>query len=153
MCLTLFIRDEEEGGEGGAGEELAELEVEAGGAGDDAISGAEALPDYYASPVNPGNLLRWGEERAGEFAAYDEFDPRREIEVNDDGEHVVGGDYAREFLLNFDPMEGVPMVEASRTIIPKLHEHQVEGLSWLARHLFAEQQPRRQAHDGLRPEA
>ena len=34
-------------------------------------------------------------------------------------------------LKPIDPMEGVPMVEASRTIQAKLHEHQVEGLSWL----------------------
>lgn len=29
------------------------------------------------------------------------------------------------------PMDGVPLVEASRTIQAKLHEHQVQGLSWL----------------------
>jgi len=34
-------------------------------------------------------------------------------------------------LKRIDPMNGVPIVEASRTIQAKLHEHQVEGLSWL----------------------
>ncbi|MEX2149864.1 MAG: LEPR-XLL domain-containing protein [Steroidobacteraceae bacterium] len=61
-----------------------------GGSGEDAISGAEALPLYYDLPFNPGNILRYSTV-TGEFAEYDEFDPRREIEG---------------FILNFDPTEG-----------------------------------------------
>ena len=79
-----------------------------GGAGDDAISGAEALPEFYEAPNNPGNLLRYSEERAGEFAAYDEFNPLRKILVNEDGVFTSEDDpEAREFILNFDPNEGL----------------------------------------------
>jgi Ca2+-binding RTX toxin-like protein len=86
-----------------------------GGYGDDAISGGEALPlsylqtadangnltgiaesDYY-QPYNPGNTLRFNPidpsgthpprqvGRTGQFALYDEFDPRRKILLNADG--------------------------------------------------------------------
>ncbi len=68
-----------------------------GGAGDDAMSGAEALPQFYNDPQNTGDVLRYGQQREGEFAAYDEFDPLRKI--------LVG---ANEFLLNFDAGEGDP---------------------------------------------
>jgi Ca2+-binding RTX toxin-like protein len=67
------------------------------GAGDDAVSGAEALPSFYAAPSNPGNVLRYGEDKAGEFAQYDEYDPWSK---------VVG------FLLNFDKTEG-PLVAST----------------------------------------
>ena len=91
-----------------------------GGSGDDAISGAEALsevavelfPDNgvsdasrtdsviiitgYDNPVNPGHLLSYEALRAEEFAAYDEFEPRKRI--------IVDG---KEFLLNFATNEGV----------------------------------------------
>ncbi len=63
-----------------------------GGSGDDAISGAEALPEFYAAPVNDGDVLRYSALKAGEFAAYDEFDPLHKVEG---------------FLLNFDASEGV----------------------------------------------
>src|ERR1041385_3451774 len=61
-----------------------------GGAGDDAISGAEALPTFFARPVNPGNVLGYN---AGprEFRDYDEFNPLKRI----DG-----------YFLNFDKTEG-----------------------------------------------
>jgi len=80
-----------------------------GGAGDDAISGAEALPDYYNSPYNPGNLLRWSEDRAGEFAAYDEFNPLSKILIDDTGAWTYGYSNvtSREFYLNFNADEGV----------------------------------------------
>jgi Ca2+-binding RTX toxin-like protein len=76
-----------------------------GGPGDDAISGAEALLEYYASPSNSGNVLRFGEEKAGEFAAYDEYDPWRKILVDDEGVFTIDGSGV-EFLLNFDHTEG-----------------------------------------------
>jgi len=75
-----------------------------GGAGDDAMSGAEALVEYYEAPDNPGNLLRWGEDREGEFAAYDEFDPLRKILVDATGAHTLDPT-GREFLLNFDAQD------------------------------------------------
>ncbi len=85
-----------------------------GGPGDDAISGAEALSysflqtedangnltgihesDWY-HPYNPGDALRFNPidpntkhpkiaGRTGDFALYDEFDPRRKILLNADG--------------------------------------------------------------------
>ena len=61
-----------------------------GGSGDDAMSGAEALPDFYAKPVNSGFVLGY-DPSSGEFAAYDEYNPRTRIEG---------------FLLNFDHLEG-----------------------------------------------
>ncbi|MFH0882471.1 MAG: Calx-beta domain-containing protein, partial [bacterium] len=62
-----------------------------GGAGDDAISGAEALQEFYDNPVNDGDVLGYSENKAGEFAAYDEYDPLKKI---------------NGFLLNFDATEG-----------------------------------------------
>ncbi|MEO6494544.1 MAG: hypothetical protein ABIP99_17070 [Ilumatobacteraceae bacterium] len=86
-----------------------------GGAGDDAISGAEALTVGYAQhfdsagnpvglefidfahPWNPGDVLHFGADtnawhsnnhnalRLGEFLLYDEYDPRRVILFNGDG--------------------------------------------------------------------
>ena len=76
-----------------------------GGAGDDAISGAEALQEYYDNPVNNGNYLRWGEERAGEFAAYDEYDPRSRVMVDANGVFDWSGN-GTEFVLNFSANEG-----------------------------------------------
>jgi Ca2+-binding RTX toxin-like protein len=78
-----------------------------GGAGDDAISGAEALPEFYAEPWNPGDVLGHGRVRPGEFDAYDENSPRTKIFVNDLGVFTTPEDpTAREFLLNFDRAEG-----------------------------------------------
>ena len=92
-----------------------------GGAGDDAISGAEALTSGYAQhfdsagnpvgleyidfahPWNPGDVLHFGADtnawhsnnhnalRLGEFLLYDEYDPRRVILFNGDGTLWKGG--------------------------------------------------------------
>ena len=60
---------------------------------------------YYDAPVNPGDVLRFGEYRAGEFGAYDEYDPWSKVYWDPaTGEFVTDGDV--EFLLNFDHMEG-----------------------------------------------
>lgn len=76
-----------------------------GGDGDDAISGAEALPMYYDAPVNPGNILKFGVYRAGEFGAYDEYDPWSKVYWDSaTGEFVTGGTV--EFPLNFNHEEG-----------------------------------------------
>jgi len=61
-----------------------------GGSGDDAISGAEALPEFYGAPGNPGNALGY-DPATGTFDAYEEFTPL---------EKIAG------FLLNFDATEG-----------------------------------------------
>jgi Ca2+-binding RTX toxin-like protein len=68
-----------------------------GGAGDDAISGAEALPVFYGNPSNSGDVLAYNEV-SGEFDAYDEFDPRTKI---------------AGFLLNFDHTEGPTVTSAT----------------------------------------
>ncbi len=92
-----------------------------GGAGDDAVSGAEALSVGYAQhfdavgdpvgleyidfahPWNPGDVLHFGadtnawhsnnhnELRLGEFYLYDEYDPRRVVLFNADGTVWKGG--------------------------------------------------------------
>ena len=115
-----------------------------GGSGDDAISGAEALDHAYVptyndttgeavavldlgyavagvTNTNPGDVLAYNPEnikskfRAGEFALYDEYEPRREVLLTPDGElykgtkelpDVEGVNYF-PFLLNFDETEGV----------------------------------------------
>ncbi len=69
-----------------------------GGAGDDAMSGAEALPSFFAAPFNPGNVLAYGMHKTGEFANYDEYDPWRK---------VAG------FLLNFAANEGPLVADAT----------------------------------------
>lgn len=80
-----------------------------GGPGDDAMLGGEALAQYYASPLNPGDVLGWSNlnkhNRAGEFAAYSEYEPRRKILVDTNGVFVADGSGV-EFLLNFDQNEG-----------------------------------------------
>lgn len=113
-----------------------------GGSGDDAISGAEALPIAAAGvpdavqpssvagipgvvavtnlvisgfdrPYNPGNILGFepvdadGQHsahrtRVGEFALYDEYNPLRRIVLA-----ASGSTQTYQFLLNFDPTEGV----------------------------------------------
>lgn len=117
-----------------------------GGSGDDAISGAEALPNAYVpiydasgnpigilnlgysavgfpATVNPGDVLAFNPAdldgrhlnnrfRAGEFALYDEYDPRRQVLLTSTGElykgtgGTEGVDYF-QFLLNFNKDEGV----------------------------------------------
>ncbi|MHC4281808.1 MAG: hypothetical protein ACYSWZ_02365, partial [Planctomycetota bacterium] len=134
-----------------------------GGSGDDAISGAEALPEAYVpvydgegnptgvlnlgydavalpSPVNPGDVLAFNPVdvdgwhtnnrlRAGEFALYDEYDPRRMILLTPTGElyketgGVEGVDYF-QFLLNFDETEGVVRPAG---IVPKATGQQTEN--------------------------
>jgi Ca2+-binding RTX toxin-like protein len=82
-----------------------------GGAGDDAISGAEALggepplAEYYDKPFNPGDVLRFDYTTTGEFAEYDEYDPRREIFYGPGAPFAVGS----EFILHFAHQEG-PLV-------------------------------------------
>jgi Ca2+-binding RTX toxin-like protein len=78
-----------------------------GGAGDDAMSGAEALELYYDNPFNPGDVLRFSEV-TGEFAEYDEFEPRLEIFYGANGGDAPDGyEIGAPFLLNFDPAEGM----------------------------------------------
>jgi Ca2+-binding RTX toxin-like protein len=60
-----------------------------GGSGDDAMLGAEALQEFYAAPINPGNVLRFGQDVAIEFPDYDADNPRAKIEP---------------FLLNFETL-------------------------------------------------
>jgi len=73
-----------------------------GGDGDDAISGAEALALYYNAPANPGDILKFGVSRAGEFGAYNEYDPWSKVYWDPaSGEFVTDGTGV-EFLLNFD---------------------------------------------------
>ena len=79
-----------------------------GGSGDDAMSGAEALPQYYDKPFNPGNVLRYSSV-TGEFAEYDEFEPRLEIIYS--GDAPLGYSAGAPFLLNFDHTEG-PVVSS-----------------------------------------
>src|SRR5262249_21452653 len=106
-----------------------------GGSGDDAISGAEALPlsytqvqdaglnvtgiaktDYF-HPFNPGDALRFNPidpnarhpniaGRTGEFALYDENDPLRQILLNLDGT-LNKTSTGVQFFLNFNQNEGV----------------------------------------------
>jgi len=77
-----------------------------GGAGDDAISGAEALAAFYSAPENSGDELAYGLIKAGEFAAYSEFDPWHKVLVDTDGVYDPTGG---EFLLNFDAFDtGAP---------------------------------------------
>ncbi|MEX0673385.1 MAG: calcium-binding protein, partial [Gaiellaceae bacterium] len=110
-----------------------------GGSGDDAISGAEALAEAYGQlydasgalagivridftrPHNPGNALTFGADgdswqddrlgRTGEFALYDEFDPRRKLLLEDDGRAAKDGTGV-EFFLNWLRTDG-PAVASS----------------------------------------
>jgi len=79
-----------------------------GGDGDDAISGAEALAEYYDNPANPGDVLKYGVYREGEFGAYNKDNPLSKVYWDPvTGEFVIGG--IVEFLLNFDHTEGRPV--------------------------------------------
>jgi len=61
---------------------------------------------YYSKPFNPGDVLRFGDYRAGEFGAYDEYDPWAKVYWNPaTGEFVTDGT-GEEFLLNFYHLEG-----------------------------------------------
>jgi hypothetical protein len=100
-----------------------------GGSGDDAVSGAEALIGSYGQryengvlvgvvrigfdrPYNPGDALAFGDDddawqsnghvadRMGEFALYDEYDPRRKLLLNADGTASKTG-AGLEFFLNW----------------------------------------------------
>ena len=115
---------------GGLGDDVAH-----GGSGDDAISGGEALADAYTQvydaagqlkglvrsdfghPINVGDSLRFNPDdpdgwhrdstrRAGEFALYDEYDPRRKILLESDG-LAAKDDTGVEWFLNFSTDEGV----------------------------------------------
>jgi len=74
-----------------------------GGDGDDAISGAEALTEYYDNPVNQGDVLKYGDDRAGEFGAYNANDPLSKVYWDPETGEFGG---TVEFLLNFDHTEG-----------------------------------------------
>ena len=89
-----------------------------GGAGDDAISGAEALPLSYAPsytgsivrtdwyrPFNDGTLLGY-DATTGRFALYDERDPRRRIMLNANGTLDKSAGATRQWFLNNDATEG-----------------------------------------------
>jgi len=70
------------------------------------------LLEFYDNPFNTGNVLRFGDfGRAGEFGAYNEYDPWAKVYVNAVGEFVTPDDLdfenAKEFLLNFDHTEGL----------------------------------------------
>jgi subtilisin-like proprotein convertase family protein/Ca2+-binding RTX toxin-like protein len=107
-----------------------------GGSGDDAISGGEALPEAYTQvydaegkligvarsdfyrPYNPVDALRYNPEdpngwhfdrtrRAGEFALYDEYDPRRKITLNWDGTPNTDPEGGLPWFLNFATDEGI----------------------------------------------
>ncbi|MBI3896328.1 MAG: hypothetical protein HY313_10415 [Acidobacteria bacterium] len=69
------------------------------GAGDDAVSGAEALSEFYAQPANPGDVLGYMAS-IEEFRDYDEFAPLAKISPfflnfgSDEGPAVVLGGFA-----------------------------------------------------------
>ncbi|MDH5346037.1 MAG: hypothetical protein OEW59_09760, partial [Gammaproteobacteria bacterium] len=87
-----------------------------GGAGDDAISGAEALPVYYDRPFNLGDVLRYSEV-TGEFAEYDEFEPRLRIVYDANTPPPAGYDAGAPFVLNFDHTEGANQASATYGIV------------------------------------
>jgi hypothetical protein len=114
-----------------------------GAAGDDAMLGGEAPAGAYSQrydaegnlvgivrsdwdrPYNPGNLLNFGADfdpwhsnqhnagRLGEFALYDEYDPRRTILLKDDGTASKDNSPQNNWFLNFasgpyDPTDLIP---------------------------------------------
>jgi hypothetical protein len=57
----------------------------------------------FDNPVNPGNILGYSALRAGEFAEYDEFNPRvRIVDAND-----------ADYFLNFNSDEGLLLADGS----------------------------------------
>ncbi len=76
-----------------------------GGPGSDGLSGTEALAEYYDFPANLGGVLGFGKDpdRPEEFAAYDEYDPLRRIQVDADG--FFSDADGQEFILNFNTVE------------------------------------------------
>ncbi|WP_372791518.1 hypothetical protein, partial [Paraconexibacter sp.] len=149
-----------------------------GGAGDDAMSGAEALEESYAPrydtagtpigtvridflhPYNPSDALHFGPDhdawdpglvltsssngsalvggglltdqsgmldRMGEFALYDEYDPRRRIQLAADGTATKDGT-GGQFFLNFKAIDdGAPTVTDPRTSTPNWGTVQTDG--------------------------
>ena len=103
-----------------------------GGSGQDAVSGAEALPVSYAPtyaannagtggsliqtdwnhPVNNGNLLGY-DEASGQFVLYDEYDPMRRIRLTTTG-LPTDGTTGVEWFLNHASTEG-PLVSGCIT--------------------------------------
>jgi hypothetical protein len=76
-----------------------------------------ARSDFYR-PYNPVDALRYNPEdpdgwhfdrtrRAGEFALYDEYDPRRKITLNEDGTLNTDPEGGLAWFLNFATDEGV----------------------------------------------
>ncbi len=72
----------------------------------------------WSRPYNVGGMLAFGEDtdpwnspkpildRLGEFALYDEYDPRRVVTLNDDGSKDTEGEPGKDWLLNFVSDEG-----------------------------------------------
>jgi hypothetical protein len=72
----------------------------------------------WTRPYNIGRMLMFGDDtdpwnapkpirsRLGEFALYDEYDPRRVIRLNPDGTKVSNGSDGFEWLMNFVSTEG-----------------------------------------------
>ena len=90
------------------------------------LSDGTRLPNAYRSdwtrPYNPGDLLHFGEDydawhdngpivdRLGEFAIYDEYDPRRTILLNPDGTvDKLDEEPNLMWFLNLDSDEGTPL--------------------------------------------
>jgi Ca2+-binding RTX toxin-like protein len=98
----------------------AEALVESYGQHYDPLTGALAglVRMDWSRPYNPGDALAFGQDadpwnapkpiqaRLGEFALYDEYDPRRVVRLDDDGQKVSAGTGGHEFFLNFLSDEG-----------------------------------------------
>jgi len=82
------------------------------------LSGA-ARSDF-SRPYNPSDALRWNPDdldgwhrdtsrRSGEFALYDEYDPRTTIRIDTVSGAKVGATLGGAFFLNFNPTQGVAL--------------------------------------------
>jgi hypothetical protein len=60
----------------------------------------------FGEDNDPWNAPKPVQSRLGEFALYDEYDPRRVVRLNDDGSKVMEGNGGVEWLLNFVSFEG-----------------------------------------------
>ena len=73
-----------------------------GGSGDDAISGTEALVQFYEYPDNDGDVLKY-DEASTLFAAYNPAAPMARVMVDEYDAFAING--GTEFLLNFNAAE------------------------------------------------